>query len=172
MKCLYCEKGFGELANHIGEAIKRINSFIAPFAQTGELIISIRSWRSQYRWQKLYHGTLDDGAGKSCAAAKINTLINHPQYGWTGVIPEAELKEGEMKWYGAIHLHLKNCRHLADEWEGEMIISFSGRKEWQDAIYVAAVLQVLDYEYKLPIGSEEDPIWGTALALVKETFSR
>lgn len=172
MDCLYCEDGFGELAYQVGEAIEKINGFIAPLAQTGELIIDIKSWRSQHKWQKLYHGTLDDGAGESCAAAKINTLINHPQYGWTGVIPEAELQEGEMKWYGAIHL--KNCRHLADEWEGEMIISFSNRKEWQDVFYLAAIIQMLYsfIDFKLPDGAEQDPIWGTALAIVKEIFSR
>lgn len=174
MENLYISEIFSTTKEKLEKAIELVNSYIAPLAQTGELIIDICGWKNQFAWEKIYHATLDEGAGKSCCAAKVNTLIKHDNYGWTGVIPESELNEQGVKWYGAIHL--RNCRVIGDnwEWEGDMIISFSGRKEWQDVLYVVAVLKTLssDFYFQLPEGIQDDPVWGTAINLCEIIFQK
>lgn len=150
-------------------AVERINKLMSPAANTGELIID---YFEDGVWKCLYDGTLDGGEGKSCAKAKVDTLIAHPEYFWGGAIPENELAKGEFKWYGSIKL--VNCWHKDSGLNTEIIIAFSDRKEWQDVFYVAGVIQVLEdslkMEFKLPKGIENDPIWGTALNICKGIF--
>lgn len=150
---------------------EQINRVVKPDAKTGELIIN---FSENGIWYKLYNGTLNDGAGKSCAADKVNTLINHPEYNWGGIIPENELSENEKKWYGSIRL--KDCHDTERRyWVGnDIIIAFSDRKEWQDVLYVAAVIHVLKdalkIDFDLPEGIENDPYWGTALSICEKIF--
>lgn len=151
----------------IEEMVEAINKLISPTADTGELIINYLDNNNE--WRCLYEGTLNGGSGKSCAAKKIATLINHPEYDWGGIIPEIELATDEKKWYGSIRL--KNCRDLEGDWVGQVIIAFSGRKEWQDALYVAGIIQILKealkINFKLPEGINNDPTWGTVLNICK-----
>jgi hypothetical protein len=160
-----------EMAGKIGATIKDINKFITPKAQTGELIIAYSANKATNDWDIMFHGSLEDGVGNSCAMAKLRTLINHPEYNWGGSIPLTSLGPDEKKWYGSIRLI--NCREADDisGWQGQMIIVFSGRVEWQDALYCAAVIQnlanVIQMEFDLPLGIMDDPIWGTAFNITK-----
>lgn len=114
----------------------------------------------------MFHSSLDDGVGHSCAIAKLRTLINHPEYNWGGNIPLASIGPDEKKWYGSIRLI--NCRDVEEVggWQGQIIIVFSDREEWQDVLYCTAVIQdlanVIQMEFDLPPGIMDDPIWGTA----------
>lgn len=155
----------------IGNVMYLVNDVITPLANTGELIID---YSTNGKWELLLHATLDDGAGNSCAAAKVDTLINHQEVYWGGVIPEDQLREGEKKWYGSIRL--LNCRDLGRGWLGEIIIAFSDRKEWQDVMYIAGLLHVLKdilkMDFDLPDGLMEDPVWGTAMNITRPLLEK
>jgi hypothetical protein len=145
-----------EQTQAIEEAMHVINSKITPSAETGELIID-RYDQVLNRWKCNYRGVFDDGPGKSCAAAKVDTAIAHSEVYWGGQISKNKLNEGEVKWDG--WMRFKNSL-------GDWIIAFSDREEWQDCFYVAGVVLALEIalkeKFELPEGLLDDPKWGTA----------
>lgn len=173
MRCIAHSELLGlEELRKIGNVMYLVNDTITPCANTGELVID---YSTDGKWELLLHTTLDDGAGNSCAVAKVDTLIDHQEVYWGGIIPEGQLAKGEKKWYGSIRL--LNCRDLEGSgWVGEVIIAFSDRKEWQDVMYIAGLLQVLKdilkMDFDLPDGIMNDPVWGTAINITRPLLER
>jgi len=169
MKILQQDTLDNEMAEKIGAAINKTNGLVTPKAETGEIIMAFST--AIGKWHVFFHATLDGGAGDSCAMAKLQTMINHPEYNWGGIIPLEELGPDEKKWYGSVRLI--NCRDLeqVDGWQGQIIITFSDRKEWQDVLYIAAILKdlesVIKMSFDLPPDIMNDPVWGTALNIAK-----
>lgn len=165
MKVIYTELLEATEIELIGKTIEHINNFITPRAYTGELVIS---YSTDGVWKRLYHATLDDGAGNSCAASKIATMINHPETYLSGCISKSKLVAHEKKRHGAIRL--PNCIDPENSgWTGEIIIAFSGREEWQDVLFCAGIVLTLSKTIKVDFDSPEqiknDPTWGTIMNL-------
>lgn len=168
MNRIYVDPSLGEEYLIQMENIIRFASYnvIAPAQEEGEIVIF---YTKEDDWDCLYHATLCGGAGNSCAEEKVYTLIDHPDYYWGGAIPKDELKACDKKRYGSIRL--PNCCGLEGSgWKGEMIIAFSGFKEWQDVIVVASLLHVLEdalkMKFDLPPGIDKDTTWSTVLKIL------
>lgn len=164
------------MIDEINDAIMRANVLIAPAANTGEIIIYY-CLKGNTEFKCAYHATLDDGAGKSYATRKINTLITHYMSNCTGHLTHFELRGCEVNQYGSNRLR---GHAYSDQPSGlnvlpgcggavEFLVAFSGRGEWQDEIFVAAVRHVLLMNNAIFIKDDldDDPVVGTARLIVQ-----